>query len=181
MLRPLERFHSVVETGKPPRLASARKRAHRRRRAFSFIELLLVLLILVVMASLAAPRYVVALDEYRAEHAARRIAADLAATQATARAAAAAQSITFDAAGNSYQLTAAVAGNSPTTVALRDAPFNVDVASAAFAATGQTQTSTTLTFNGFGVATAGGSITVRAGGVSRTVSVEQGTGAATIK
>jgi prepilin-type N-terminal cleavage/methylation domain-containing protein len=151
------------------------------RPAFSLVELLLVVSILAVMAALAVPRYVTALDDYRAEHAARRIASDIAAAQSTARATATSQSITFSLDTDSYQLPAAVAGNSPATITLRDAPFNADLTAAAFAPAGQTQTSTTLTFNGFGVANAGGSLTVRAGGSSRTISVEQDSGTTTTK
>ena len=150
-------------------------------RAFSLVELLLVVCILAVMAALAVPRYATALDDYRAEHAARRIASDIASAQVIARATATSQSITFSPDADSYQLPAAVAGNSPATTTLRDAPFNADLAAVAFAPAGQTQSTPVLTFNGFGVANAGGFVTVRAGGSSRTISVEQGSGTTSIK
>jgi type II secretory pathway pseudopilin PulG len=163
-------------TGKHSRLASVRV-GRRLRIAFTYIELVLVIGIIAVMAALAAPRYAVALADYRAEHAARRIAADIAATQAAARAAAAAQTISFDVSGSAYQVPPTVAGNAPSKVTLLDAPFNATVVSAGFGGAG----GNTLTFNGFGLATSGGTIVLRSGGNTRTITVEPGTGTVTIR
>jgi prepilin-type N-terminal cleavage/methylation domain-containing protein len=149
----------------------------RRGRGFSLIELVLVLGILAVMAALAAPRYALALADYRAEHAARRIVADIAATQSAARATASSETITFDLPANAYQIPPAVAGNTPARLTLSDAPFDASLVSASFGAAG----GNSLTFNGFGLATSGGTIVVRSGGMSRTVIIDPGTGAATIK
>jgi prepilin-type N-terminal cleavage/methylation domain-containing protein len=145
-----------------------------RHTAFTLIELVLVLSILAVIATLAAPRYALAIDEYRAEHAARRIAADISATQATARATAIAQTISFNPASNSYSMSPAAAGNSPPTVTLADAPFYSVLQSADFGG------SATLTFNGFALPKSSGTVVVRCGAITRKIAVAPTSGAATV-
>ena len=147
----------------------------RRRRAFTLVELALVIAILSVLMAVAAPRYAIALDGYRAEHAARRIASDIGTAQATARAAGASQAIVFNAGTNSYTLSGAVAGNNPARVTLGDAPFNAVLESASFGGDG------TLTFNGFALPRSAGTVVVRSGQVRRTILVASITGVVTIQ
>ena len=149
--------------------------AESRRRGFSIVELVLVITILAVVAAIAAPRYAVALDGYRAEHAARRIVADISATQAAARATATTQAVVFNPATNSYSLPTVVAGNASTRITLGDAPFYAVLESASF------NGNATLTFNGYAMPRSAGTVVVRSGQTRRTISVAIVSGAASVQ
>jgi prepilin-type N-terminal cleavage/methylation domain-containing protein len=149
--------------------------SQRLRRGFSIVELVLVMSILAIVAALAAPRYALALDGYRAEHAARRIAADISATQAAARATATTQAVVFNPATNSYSLPAVVAGSAPARVTLGDAPFFAVLESATFNGTA------TLTFNGYALPKSAGTVVVRSGQTRRTISIAIISGATTVQ
>lgn len=147
------------------------------RRAFSLVELVLVLAILVVGAAIAAPRYGESIARYRVEGAARRIAADIALAQASARAASASRTINFSVDKNEYTITGVRAldgGAADYSVLLTDPPYQAYLSAAAFG------DDAALTFDGFGVPDSAGSITVFVGRLARTVSVEAGTGATAI-
>lgn len=149
-----------------------------RRRAFSLVELTMVMAIMAIAAAIAAPRWGEAMGRYRVDAAARRIVADLALAQTNARATSSPQTITFNPGADTYALsglTSFETGTGVYTVYLSKSPYLADLTSSDFAA------STPLSFNAFGVPSAGGALTVTSGGFSRTISIDLDSGAATIQ
>jgi prepilin-type N-terminal cleavage/methylation domain-containing protein len=149
-----------------------------KRAAFSLVELMMVLVIMAMFAALAAPRYANSLSRYRAEAAARRIAADLAMVQARARAAGATRVINFDRTASSYL----VAGESdlnkpgkPYLVDLSSDPYYSSIATVSFGGNG------TIAFNGFGVPSSGGMVRVRSGIQTCSVTVDDTSGVVTVQ
>jgi prepilin-type N-terminal cleavage/methylation domain-containing protein len=138
------------------------------RRAFHLIELVIVLAILATLAAVAVPRYAAAAANYRVDAAARRVAADVAYAQSTARTTGATQTIVFDATRNQYQVS---------TVANLDraaAAYVVDLAAEPYAATIVSVSfggAPTLSIDAFGFPVATGSVVVRVGAARRTVTV----------
>lgn len=147
------------------------------RHAFSLIELVLVIAIIGVMSALAAPRYAAAVHRYRAEAAARRIAADIGFAQSLARSSGQSRSIAFNVAADQYVLPDERdldrAGSY--TVDLSAAPYNASIATANFGG------AATLTFNGFGMPASAGTVSILSGNTARIVTVNAETGAASWK
>jgi type II secretory pathway pseudopilin PulG len=142
------------------------------------VEVMLVVLILAVLASIALPRYAGALARYRAETAARRIVADLELAQAKARTGSASQAIAFDVARNSYAIEGMADLNKLTqahAVSLASPPYQATLTQAALGNDAR------LVFNGYGVPDSGGTVAVRCGSVSKTVSIDATTGRATVQ
>lgn len=146
------------------------------RSGFSLLELVLVLSILVVLGAVAAPRYGGANARYRVEFAARRIAADLQLAQRAARASGASAVITFDTANHGYQITGvnALDGSGAYDVDLQAAPYQSRLSSATFGS------GSVLTFDGWGVPDANGTVIVDVGAETRTVSLSHPSGEVTI-
>src|SRR3954469_21071709 len=71
-------------------------------RGYSLMELALVLVIIAILGGIAAPRYSRAISHYRAEMAARRVAADLNLASARARQQSTSQQVAIS--GNTYQI-----------------------------------------------------------------------------
>jgi prepilin-type N-terminal cleavage/methylation domain-containing protein len=145
---------------------------------FSLVELVLVLAIMGVLAALAAPRYGQALSRYRADAAAKRIAADLAMVQSNARSTGSSRSIVFDLAASSYQLPG------QTHLDRRSGTYSVSLSSSPYHASIGTINlggASTLTFNGYGVPDRACSIMIRVGQVYRTISVDTQSGVASIQ
>src|SRR3954468_24220391 len=76
----------------------------RRALAFSLFELLFVIAIIAIVAAMAMPRYGRSVARYRAECAAKRVAADLALARSTAKAVSAERIVTFNTVAGSYTL-----------------------------------------------------------------------------
>lgn len=148
------------------------------RRGFTLIELAVVIVILAIVTSIAVPRYASALSNYRVNAAARRIAAEIAVTQTRARALSTTQSISFSTASNSFSITGMTDPDHPAstyTVSLSSTTTGAVLAAALFA------NAATLSFNGYGVPSSSGTITVTSGAATRTLTVAADSGAVTIQ
>lgn len=152
---------------------------HTHRRAFahpgfSLLELVIVIALAGVVAALAAPRFASAQARYRADAAARQIAADVALAAERAKAIGGQVTITFAPGRAAYKADYTLAGVSESWRSdLSAEPYMAVITGAAFGA------GTTLEFNGRGVPAAAGEITVQSGRVRVVVSVGS-TGVATI-
>ena len=153
----------------------------RRRRGFSFIELAIVVLILGILTSLVLPKFMNALCYYRADGAAKRIAADVALAQRQAMQTCTTQTMQFSVSGtgnNSYTLSSLKNldfSNQSYTVNLSADPYQALLISAGF------NGSVTLSFDRYGVPGNGGTVVVQAGSCQKTITVDGQTGKATIQ
>lgn len=150
---------------------------HRGDGAFSYIELVLVLAIITVVAAVAAPRYFGAMANYRADAAARRLAADLELAREAARAASAPRSITFDNANDRYRTAAGDA------VELTDEPYGAVIVSVVFSPAAPVNGGDpgALTFDGYGKPGRTCMITLAAGDTQRTVTVGASSGEVSVR
>jgi type II secretion system protein H len=156
------------------------------RYGFSLIELLVVIAIMSIAAALAAPRYGAAVNRYRAEAAARRIAADLRLVQSKARCTSTSRSIVFDSRTSNYTLlgeTDLVRPSATYTVDLTADPYWAGLTSVNIPGSGTVSANgvTTLTFNGYGVPASAGSIQLRSGNTTKTISFDADSGAVTVQ
>ena len=152
--------------------------ARRRARGFSLFELLFVIAIISVVAAMAVPRYGRSVGRYRAECAARRVAADLALAMASAKAASAERSVTFNTVAGSYTLASVRHldhGVVPYTVALVDAPYHADLYYASFGGAPQ------ASFDMYGAPKWSGKVIVRVGEFEQTVAVNRDDGSITVQ
>jgi Tfp pilus assembly protein FimT len=139
------------------------------------IELVVVVLIMSIFAAASAPAFLDSLLFHRVETAARRVKADIDFARQRARLTSTAQSVAFT--GSSYTLGGAKGLDNPTqayTVNLQDSPFLLDSATVNFAGL------QTISFDGYGTPSSGGSVIVKAKSHQCTVSVDGVTGATTI-
>ncbi len=136
--------------------------------AFSLVELSLVMAITVVIGVIAVPRYAMAQARYRADSAARRIAADLAATQQQAAAASGARAIVFAVGGSTYSIRSGAVEASA--VSLAGEPYRAAIGVADCGG------DATLAIDGYGRVDSAGTIEVQAGSVGRRLKIEAGSG-----
>ena len=145
-------------------------------RGHTLIELVVVLVVMALLWGIAAPRYASAMFRYRAEAAARRIAADLAMARAYAMQTSSSIPVTFDTTNNKYTLTGIQSLDrlsSNCTVNLAVDPYQATLTTVPF-------TSNRVTFNTYGSADQSGTITVTSGGYSWTVTLEATSGKVTV-
>ncbi|MHC4219416.1 MAG: prepilin-type N-terminal cleavage/methylation domain-containing protein [Planctomycetota bacterium] len=143
------------------------------RGGFSLLELIIVMAIIAIVAAIAAPRYGEALARYRADSAARRVAADLDRARATARAASADVTVIFNVAGDDYTMTGVPALNNPAVDASLDLagpPYHTRLDSAVLGG------DAIVIFDGFGMPDSGGAIKVSCGSNTRIVNLNAATG-----
>jgi Tfp pilus assembly protein FimT len=156
---------------------SLRKRtsASGRLRAFSIFELLIVSLIMGILAAVAAPKFYDSLLFHRVESAARRVKADLELARTQARLTSASQSITFT--NSTYTLANVKNLDKPSavyTLDLKQQPFALDSAVANFSG------ASTVSFDGYGMPSSGGTVVVTAKSHQCTVTLNGTTGDVTI-
>ena len=148
------------------------------RAGFSLFELVIAMSVIGILAAVAVPRYASSVGRYRADAAARRVAADLALARAKARAASAGQSVTFNTTAGSYTVSGARNLDHPKalyTVDLAGDPYCVTIGYADFGGAPQAQ------FDMFGTPLFGGKVTVYAGPFARTVSLVKEDGSVTVQ
>ncbi len=166
------------------------------RRGFSLLEVVLVTAIIAVMAAIAVPRFGRASGRYRIDLAARRIAADLAYLQSTARRGSCLKRAVFDSSANQYMLASIADMDRPSqdyTVNLSDSKYGTDLVSATFQNSSGYVSTTALSFDMWGrpqcgnppgnpmAPLASGSIVVQVGAETRTITVDPVTGRASIQ
>lgn len=138
----------------------------------------MVLAIIGISAAMAAPRWALAVGRYRCDAAARRLVADLALAQAGARATSTSQTVVFNFTSETYRISNMVNFETAAgayTVYLTRPPYYADMSSPDIVS------GSSITYNGFGVLATGGTIVFSAGGFTRTVVIQAGSGAATIQ
>lgn len=149
-----------------------------RHRSFTLIDLVMALAVIAIVAAIATPRYANALTRYRAEAAARRVAADLDLARKTAKSSSSSRTVEFDAADDSYAIANVRELDTAGTmyrVELQDPPYQAQIASIDFGGDAQ------LTFDGFGIPDSGGFVIVQAGDYQYTIVVDPETGAAQVQ
>jgi prepilin-type N-terminal cleavage/methylation domain-containing protein len=148
-----------------------------RRPGFSIVELLMVLLVMGIVAAIATPSFYRSLRYHELESAARRVRFDLEQAGHAARVKSQTQSLTFSSA-TTYTLSSGVASlESPGqtyTVDLAGAPYELDGVTIDFGG------ATTISFDGYGNASVGGTIVLALGGQTRTVTLSSTNGQITI-
>src|SRR4051794_23119628 len=170
-----------------PRRAPAAARPRRARGAWSLVELAMCLAIMALVTGMALPRYARSLARYRADAAAKRVAADLALARLTARTTNTSQQVDFTTPAGlvvGYTLTNTNDPDRPGqtyVVDLGNTPYNATAVAATLTPAGGGSAVSKVTFDRYGAAGAGGTIRVTAGDVSRTVSLDVNTGRATVQ
>ena len=155
-----------------------RVRCASRAAGFSLFELLFVISIIAIVAATAMPKYGRSVARYRAECAARRVAADLQLAKASARAASAERVVTFNTVAGSYTLGAVRHldhGTNPYTVALSGDPYHADLSFADFGGAPQ------AVFDMWGAPRWGGKVIVRVGEFEETVVLSRADGSVTVQ
>ena len=150
----------------------------RSSRAFTLVEMTMCMVIMLLFAAIAAPRYANSIARYRADMAAKRLAADVNWARALARTGSTSRSITFNTGTSTYTLTGVSNPDSPSStysVNLSLSPYKSTITSASFGAT------STLTFDGFGTPSNAGTVVITCGATSKTVSVNADDGAVSVQ
>jgi Tfp pilus assembly protein FimT len=147
----------------------------RPRCAFSIFELVIVFLIMGILTAVASPAFFDSLLFHRVETAARRVKADLELARTQARLTSASQSITF--VNSVYTLSNTKSLDKPSaaySVDLKKQPYSLTSATANFS------NLATVSFDGYGTPTSGGTVVLTAKSHSCTVTLNGTTGDVTI-
>jgi type II secretory pathway pseudopilin PulG len=132
------------------------------------VELILVIVLVAIVSAVAAPRYASSASNYRASHAAKRLAADLELARQTARFNGTSVTVTFNASTHQYAMAGVkslTSSSNTYTVYLLKEPYRASFTS--LDAGGDTA----LVFDRYGVPDSAFSIVLGAGGFSKTVSM----------
>jgi len=142
---------------------------HSAAGAFSLLELVLVMAILAVVSAIAMPRMAQASARYRVETAGRRVAADLNLARSKALSASSSQTVSFTLSPARYRLVGLADPSHPELeyqVELRGEPYCCELLQAAFGG------NSSVIFDGFGRPNSGGTIALRCGGWTKTLTLE---------
>lgn len=149
----------------------------RRRRAFTLIEIAAVVAIIALLTAMAIPRLERSIVRQRVEAAGRRVAADLNYARERAVHTSTAVKVLVNADARAYTL----AGLSRTdrsdqayAVDLTEPPYVIETVEVSF------DGGAVVTFNGFGHPSSGGTIRLKAGAQTETVTLDAMTGIATV-
>jgi prepilin-type N-terminal cleavage/methylation domain-containing protein len=159
------------------RSAGRTRRRLRFRRGFTLIELVIIIVLIGIMGAIAMPKYASAMNRYRADAAARRIATDLGYTRSLAIATSTTTSIQFNCNTSTYQIAGATDPDHGGifSVTLSGDPYLSTISSAA-----AVSSIVTVSFNGYGIPTSTPSIVVTSSDATRTVTVSADVGTATV-
>ena len=141
-----------------------------QRNAFTLIELTIVLLIVAIMAAVAAPKYSQSLASFRLKAITQRIAGDIRHARRLAQQNSAPQTIVFDVPTNSYSLVGVTHTDHRSQTYqffLASTEYECELVSANF------NGSALLTFNVYGRPANTGSLVVRCGAISQTLTVDE--------
>jgi prepilin-type N-terminal cleavage/methylation domain-containing protein len=139
-----------------------------RRPGFTMIELVIVVLILGILGSVAAPRYLETLANYRTDATAKRIVADLQITKRRAQQTSTSQTIVFYVVENRYEITTMNDLDHTKTIyehRLGEGVSQAKLVSASFGG------SSTLVFDLYGQPSSAGTIVINAGSGNHTIEV----------
>ena len=151
-------------------VAINRRLRHWARSGFTLPELVITVLIIGILAAVATPRYADSVTAFKAESAAKHVAADLRYARQHAKTAGITQSVVFTPDSDTYDLPGMNDINhssQPFTVDLTKTGYPASLASASFGAGGNT-----VQFDSYGRATNGGTVVVQVGSEQRTIAVD---------
>jgi len=143
---------------------------HSKRKAISFIELVIVVIIIGILAGVSIPRYGSFLATQRVESAARKIKMDLQFAKNRARISSSIRTIEFDVINNSYRILGMNDLNHKANeyqVFLDKPPYRATLVSVDFNATDK------VTFDGYGVPDNNGTIVVQVGNNIETIYINK--------
>lgn len=144
-------------------------------RGFSLLELVLVLAIIATLSAIAVPRYAASVTGYRADAAARRIAADLSLARTNAYSSSRNVTVVFDLAADEVTIVGVPHLNDPGSdyvTSLSAEPYRARLVSANFGGDSQ------VVFDLHGIPDSSGQVVIEVGNVQRTIVLDRGTGKA---
>lgn len=139
-----------------------------RHSAFSLVEMIVVVVIMGIFASVSIPRYASFISNQRVEAAVRKIKMDLQYAKNRAKVSSLSRTVEFDVPGNVYRIIGEFDIDHPDTpylVSLSSAPYNAQLVSVDFNST------TTVTYDGYGVPDNNGTIIISVGNITETIYV----------
>lgn len=140
------------------------------RRAYTFVELLIVVLIISILAAAGAPKFAQSISRFRVEAVVQRIAGDVKYARRIAQRTSTPVTINFDVTNNKYTLSGVSNINRLDQVfefSLADSQYGCVLVSATF------DGDSSLTFNIHGQPNHDGTVVVRCGDITRTITISE--------